>query len=140
MRRRRIAQECIENDRVIFFVTAIQEMARIINRDVKFVRFQAKVFCRDRNNRRINFGDVHSRAVRRKIHWHNPNSETDAEHVIDIRHIGSGRSEEHTSELQSHSFISYAVFCLKKKKNKKTQSLPFTRSSAFITYCPPTPH
>eukprot|EP01086_Lenisia_limosa_P008056 TRINITY_DN2870_c0_g1_i1.p1 TRINITY_DN2870_c0_g1~~TRINITY_DN2870_c0_g1_i1.p1 ORF type:complete len:176 (-),score=63.82 TRINITY_DN2870_c0_g1_i1:54-581(-) len=26
-------------------------------------------------------------------------------------------SEEHTSELQSHSFISYAVFCLKKKKS-----------------------
>ena len=25
-----------------------------------------------------------------------------------------GRSEEHTSELQSHSEISYAVFCLKK--------------------------
>ena len=30
--------------------------------------------------------------------------------------IGRARSEEHTSELQSHSFISYAVFCLKKKK------------------------
>ena len=29
----------------------------------------------------------------------------------------SNRSEEHTSELQSHSFISYAVFCLKKKNN-----------------------
>ena len=28
------------------------------------------------------------------------------------------RSEEHTSELQSHSFISYAVFCLKKKKGR----------------------
>src|ERR1051326_1481160 len=28
---------------------------------------------------------------------------------------GEGRSEEHTSELQSHSFISYAVFCLQKK-------------------------
>src|SRR5210317_2662841 len=27
----------------------------------------------------------------------------------------TGRSEEHTSELQSHSEISYAVFCLKKK-------------------------
>src|SRR6056300_2060028 len=26
------------------------------------------------------------------------------------------RSEEHTSELTSHSEISYAVFCLKKKK------------------------
>src|SRR3546814_4201700 len=29
-----------------------------------------------------------------------------------------GRSEEHTSELQSLMRISYAVFCLKKKKNK----------------------
>jgi len=28
----------------------------------------------------------------------------------------TGRSEEHTSELQSHRPISYAVFCLKKKK------------------------
>src|SRR3546814_7777969 len=30
----------------------------------------------------------------------------------------AGRSEEHTSELQSLMRISYAVFCLKKKKNK----------------------
>src|SRR3546814_4644400 len=30
--------------------------------------------------------------------------------------IGTGRSEEHTSELQSLMRISYAVFCLKKKK------------------------
>src|SRR3546814_1972663 len=29
--------------------------------------------------------------------------------------IGGGRSEEHTSELQSLMRISYAVFCLKKK-------------------------
>ena len=29
--------------------------------------------------------------------------------------VKQARSEEHTSELQSHSFISYAVFCLKKK-------------------------
>ena len=33
------------------------------------------------------------------------------------------RSEEHTSELQSHSFISYAVFCLKKKKKQVTISM-----------------
>src|SRR3546814_10316213 len=31
---------------------------------------------------------------------------------------GRPRSEEHTSELQSLMRISYAVFCLKKKKNK----------------------
>src|SRR5881296_4257072 len=34
----------------------------------------------------------------------------------------SPRSEEHTSELQSHSNISYAVFCLKKKKKKKNKT------------------
>src|SRR3546814_8911442 len=32
--------------------------------------------------------------------------------------IADIRSEEHTSELQSLMRISYAVFCLKKKKNK----------------------
>src|SRR3546814_1012571 len=32
------------------------------------------------------------------------------------------RSEEHTSELQSLMRISYAVFCLKKKKKRLTQS------------------
>src|SRR3546814_4750559 len=31
-----------------------------------------------------------------------------------------GRSEEHTSELQSLMRISYAVFCLKKKKIQET--------------------
>src|SRR3546814_5161635 len=33
-----------------------------------------------------------------------------------------GRSEEHTSELQSLMRISYAVFCLKKKNNKHIKS------------------
>src|SRR3546814_2360945 len=32
-----------------------------------------------------------------------------------------GRSEEQTSELQSLMHISYAVFCLKKKKQEKKQ-------------------
>src|SRR3546814_8837530 len=32
------------------------------------------------------------------------------------------RSEEHTSELQSLMHISYAVFCLKKKKNTRPQT------------------
>src|SRR3546814_4280506 len=37
------------------------------------------------------------------------------------------RSEEHTSELQSLMRISYAVFCLKKKKTTKIQKLDETR-------------
>src|SRR3546814_3347817 len=35
--------------------------------------------------------------------------------------VRPARSEEHTSELQSLMRISYAVFCLKKKKKNKTQ-------------------
>src|SRR3546814_3280479 len=43
-------------------------------------------------------------------------------HIVDetgekMRADGVRRSEEHTSELQSLMRISYAVFCLKKKKN-----------------------
>src|SRR3546814_8881740 len=34
--------------------------------------------------------------------------------------LDKARSEEHTSELQSLMRISYAVFCLKKKKNHAT--------------------
>src|SRR3546814_5710123 len=37
---------------------------------------------------------------------------------------GGYRSEEHTSELQSLMRISYAVFCLKKKKNKTHNTEP----------------
>src|SRR3546814_7002587 len=38
-------------------------------------------------------------------------------HPIDVYRMR--RSEEHTSELQSLMRISYAVFCLKKKKSTK---------------------
>src|SRR3546814_5536446 len=38
---------------------------------------------------------------------------------FDLSRLEALRSEEHTSELQSLMRISYAVFCLKKKKNKQ---------------------
>src|SRR3546814_5040083 len=37
------------------------------------------------------------------------------------------RSEEHTSELQSLMRISYAVFCLKKKKQKRNKIMTIRR-------------
>src|SRR3546814_2577142 len=39
------------------------------------------------------------------------------------------RSEEHTSELQSLMRISYAVFCLKKKKYKTKQDKKLTKNT-----------
>src|SRR3546814_1261064 len=42
---------------------------------------------------------------------------------IGVAEVAALRSEEHTSELQSLMRISYAVFCLKKKKKKNTIKL-----------------
>src|SRR3546814_7347552 len=42
------------------------------------------------------------------------------------------RSEEHTSELQSLMRISYAVFCLKKKKKQKTQTNTITQHQSKL--------
>src|SRR3546814_8946218 len=46
-----------------------------------------------------------------------------AEIAILAKQVRDDRSEEHTSELQSLMRISYAVFCLKKKKKKKIVKL-----------------
>src|SRR3546814_4548848 len=61
---------------------------------------------------------------------HNFSSDTSPVRVIIVgpssaslaaaRPLSSRRSDEHTSELQSLMRISYAVFCLKKKKNQDT--------------------
>src|SRR3546814_1012945 len=44
-------------------------------------------------------------------------ADTDTSRYAHVKLPAAARSEEHTSELQSLMRISYAVFCLKKKKN-----------------------
>src|SRR3546814_9239794 len=46
-------------------------------------------------------------------------SNTEAHSLSSLTSLERQRSEEHTSELQSLMRISYAVFCLKKKKTKR---------------------
>src|SRR3546814_6653618 len=57
-----------------------------------------------------------------KIPSHNVTTEISDTSVVasDAHRATTERSEEHTSELQSLMRISYAVFCLKKKKKNKT--------------------
>src|SRR3546814_2020092 len=62
-------------------------------------RYDAGRPCDDRHNR--HYGAEHAECARRPCRSHEYGN----------------RSEEHTSELQSLMRISYAVFCLKKKKN-----------------------
>src|SRR3546814_1916090 len=54
-----------------------------------------------------------------------PNCAIDVQQA-EILGVGIRRSEEHTSELQSLMRISYAVFCLKKKKynNPNANTIP----------------
>src|SRR3546814_3558247 len=63
---------------------------------------------RHRKGRRSHEGDAHGEGLWRRLRRR-------------AREMAGDRSEEHTSELQSLMRISYAVFCLKKKKknNKK---------------------
>ena len=57
------------------------------------------------------------------IQWNNIAGKDNSAHIATaICAELSFRSEEHTSELQSRPHISYAVFCLKKKKKNKEQS------------------
>src|SRR3546814_10079395 len=49
-----------------------------------------------------------------------------ASRVRDMFEQAKKRSEEHTSELQSLMRISYAVFCLEKKKKKKNYTMKTT--------------
>src|SRR3546814_8447650 len=73
--------------------------------------------------------DLVPRSISRACHTPHPTGTTINNHnrtqhhtTHDARRTTHDRSEEHTSELQSLMRISYAVFCLKKKTKKKTDT------------------
>src|SRR3546814_6522378 len=74
---------------------------------------------------RFNRGDHGAHARRRENSRHGRSDgkvdEEERAMRLQLRNLTKGRSEEHTSELQSLMRISYAVFCLKKKKTSKKQ-------------------
>ena len=47
-------------------------------------------------------------------------------HVDGVGEVDAFRSEEHTSELQSRPATSYAVFCLKKKREEEKKKMPLS--------------
>src|SRR3546814_3307459 len=64
---------------------------------------------------------LRARRARHRIHFLSSSSAASDWAPPSIAAIAS-RSEEHTSELQSLMRISYAVFCLKKKKHAERQN------------------
>src|SRR3546814_2951979 len=72
----------------------------------------------------------HPPGPRRRLHRHGP-------HQVGVGgQLGIGdpgdRSEEHTSELQSLMRISYAVFCLQKKRKATRHELDVAAVSALL--------
>src|SRR3546814_5926291 len=61
------------------------------------------------------------------------NERSDAVAVFEIEQSSGARSEEHTSELQSLMRISYAVFCLKKKKHMTNAKMTYRNSQPKTT-------
>src|SRR3546814_10098185 len=64
-----------------------------------------------------------------RTHHVSSNIIIEIEGSCDAAHAWSYRSEEHTSELQSLMRISYAVFCLKKKKNTRHNNANVTHTT-----------
>src|SRR3546814_7674414 len=78
---------------------------------------------RARVSLRLEQGDLRARAgCRLAPHWPRPLYVRPCFHARANQDRRYRRSEEHTSELQSLMRISYAVFCLKKKKIKKIKN------------------
>src|SRR3546814_4639434 len=73
-------------------------------------RFGDERACRHERQRKKTVSVVRAKILRD----HRADRRTDEMHLRKCK-----RSEEHTSELQSLMRISYAVFCLKKKKKTK---------------------
>src|SRR3546814_8282739 len=66
--------------------------------------------------------DLHARLVVERELVDNVGARAVIADNLDAATFAPQRSEEHTSELQSLMRISYAVFCLKKKKKKITNT------------------
>src|SRR5438132_10781938 len=81
----------------------------------------------------------------RSLAYTNFNALTTAQAFLDTRHRmetyatkACARSEEHTSELQSHSDLVCRLLLEKKKKQKKQQPIPNNRSDSSVFYTPTT--
>src|SRR3546814_5837274 len=97
--------------------TAVRRLAR-----PRLDPCRVRMRCRDHVARAVArpAGDAHHLLGSRAIGLHRDPGERVFGCGTSTRRMHRGRSEEHTSELQSLMRISYAVFCLKKKTTTST--------------------
>src|SRR3546814_3574844 len=98
-------------------------MASAGRRDMSIELHRSDINRRHRQEARLRCGRAYRRQPRRSVRrrsWIASRGSTAC--------ARRGRSEEHTSELQSLMRISYAVFCLKKKKPKQLRHMTATKT------------
>src|SRR3546814_1720144 len=100
---------------MLFFFLMIRRPPRSTRTDTLF---PYTTLCRSRAVVRPRLEDRLDSRVGDAVRTSEGRSATLQRHRIEFRRALFGRSEEHTSELQSLMRISYAVFCLKKQKYK----------------------
>src|SRR3546814_3668830 len=88
----------------------LSALLQSLSRTVQTLRFQSSASMRAG----MSLGSDFAASMSARVTW--ANSRYSESRGLSTRL----RSEEHTSELQSLMRISYAVFCLKKKKNKQS--------------------
>src|SRR6056297_2779041 len=107
--------EGVDPDRILLLTFTRRAAEEMLRRARAIVRRSLKL---SEDSRAVRFawsGTFHSVANRLLRHYAGNVGLDPAFSVLDR---GDARSEEHTSELQSLRRISYAVFCLKKKKKQ----------------------
>src|SRR3546814_5948625 len=124
---------CIYN---YFFFLIIRRPPRSTRTDTLFpstTLFRSAILvrrgCSDREGLTAHRGDDVRRGVEQRVQPQRLQG-VDAQRPVDP--LGSDRSEEHTSELQSLMRISYAVFCLK-KKTTQTHPITYHAQTSHIT-------
>src|SRR3546814_3377396 len=118
-----------------FFFLMIRRPPRSTRTDTLFP--YTTLFRSDRPRRRRILGRAPAHPVSRPADAADPDGPAGGAEARGAPAGASGRSEEHTSELQSLMRISYAVFCLKKKKRYtyiyENDSSTYINSTAYKT-------
>src|SRR3546814_6502161 len=93
----------------------VGDYRRFINATGRETRAQRRGYSMAYDERSGNFARVSG------VDWRSDYAGAPAGEDLPVLHVSArdARSEEHTSELQSLMRISYAVFCLKKKKTQE---------------------
>src|SRR3546814_4932230 len=124
--------------RCIFFFVMIRRPPRSTRTDTLFPyttlfrSFGQKIF--DFQNTKFKLAECHAQAQMGRVYVDNciqlqRDGKLDLEAAAIAKLWCSERSEEHTSELQSLMRISYAVFCLKKKKKHINNYSTYTQTT-----------